>query len=61
MAIFNHRGSALGSFTYSHASFRLPQFNTRNPTKTQSVVVGSKIPNHIAGKPGLVLEYGLMF
>lgn len=29
MAIFNHRGSGLGSFTYSHASFRLPKARTR--------------------------------
>ena len=29
MAIFNHRGSGLGSFTYTHASFRAPRLKTR--------------------------------
>ena len=29
MAILNHRGSGLGSFTYAHTSFRLPDLSTR--------------------------------
>ncbi len=29
MAVFNHRGSGLGSFSYSHGSFRLPRARTR--------------------------------
>lgn len=29
MAIFNHRGGGLGSFSYAHASFRLPRSDTR--------------------------------